>query len=1066
LTRIGSLVALAAVVSSLLTATHAAATPVADTDAEYTTFGRVFPDPLAGCQDGPESLPCSPNAQGNVPATQFIQFTDQEFLGGLRYMNEKWSNYMEVWALDGKVGAGAAETARSTDVFPGNTLDSLEFDPDADFQSAGLPTSRLERDRSDLIVVRVTDESVPDAGKKRYALSLSIHGIERAGAEGGTRAIEDLVTAEAIGTADDPILPADVEAGAPTFAEVLDKTIIYFTYPNPDGWRRGNVFETDFDSGPGVFFQRYNGNGVDPNRDWPDIGYSFRGYSGMSEPETRAFASFYDDVRERGGEFAAGDDLHGMVGADALSYTMLPHGRHDFAKDHRLRETAETIHHVSEKVLSWSPIIQPNDAPQPTCINAQLTDECAPMYGQTWGTVYDTINYTTTGTLGDWFDSRAGLNADGIDNEMAFSHLDKNVAFDPHTEQLHVDGNKALIYAHVADILDPPAAKLDSKGQKGFVPNTRLTRAERETQPAELGAQPSMTVDARSQTGTRTVIPFPQPVQPDNGGMRVEVTLANAQGIAPSYTVVGNQVRLRVECKGCDDHHGPPDGTGENADWIVVSEDYNQRQLYMAAGLIATVNRPEGTTKEHPVDWRLVVTGVHGAVKGQITFTKTAASADGNSATPVNGQQIGDEAPRLAGYDVANTDFFDDLEEYDSHDPSYTRVDPRAVISGDQSLAKLDTLVLADDALPGYTGPAPGEHRPTGPKTADFSFEETKPTTPGDGLGAGCRTASSVDSHDFAIGANDANATLTGQIQWATNAFDWDIFVLRKNSAGRYEQLGSATSFNITSGRASETVVLSKPQAGEYRIEVVNCTAADPNYSGSVTFTQAPPPSDTDTGAYTVAERDAWLARLKEFVTAGGNLVLTDGAVRALPGLTSLGADVISKRPVYVGQVAFSDGDTPTTDAPLAAGVVQPGARFNDGMRRQTYESTPLGFAIQDAAGNDQSNAIQWDVDKQAWEQIGGRYDGGSVDSGTRNAVAVYDRVGLGELALGKGRIRLVGALLPQPSTRFDHPLGVEPYALTYTGYILAGNLLDWTRPCKKETPSKGKGKGQGKPGC
>ena len=132
----------------------------------------------------------------------------------------------------------------------------------------------------------------------------------------------------------------------PTIAEVLRKTIIYFTYPNPDGWRRGDVSEG------GVFFQRYNGNGVDLNRDWPDIGFSFRPYSGLSEPESRALATFFDDVKATtGDEFDAGDDLHGQLTADALSYTLLPHGRHDFAKDQRIRDTAIAIHRASEKAL-------------------------------------------------------------------------------------------------------------------------------------------------------------------------------------------------------------------------------------------------------------------------------------------------------------------------------------------------------------------------------------------------------------------------------------------------------------------------------------------------------------------------------------------------------------------------------------------------------------------------------------------------------------------------------------------------------------------------------------------
>ena len=224
---------------SMLAAGGAAASPVATSDAQYMLLGRVFPDPLAGCQVVNAS-PCSPNAAGNVPAHQFIQYT--EFLDALRYMNQRpeWRRYMEVWPLDGKVGDGAG-TGLGGDAFPGNNLGRLEFTPKAEYQSAGLPTTTLERKKSDVMVVRVTDETVPDKGKKRYALSLSIHGIERAGLEGGTRAMEDLVTAYTTGRAAAPVVSPSVEGGAPTFADALKKTIVYFTYPNPDGWRRGAV---------------------------------------------------------------------------------------------------------------------------------------------------------------------------------------------------------------------------------------------------------------------------------------------------------------------------------------------------------------------------------------------------------------------------------------------------------------------------------------------------------------------------------------------------------------------------------------------------------------------------------------------------------------------------------------------------------------------------------------------------------------------------------------------------------------------------------------------------------
>jgi RTX calcium-binding nonapeptide repeat (4 copies) len=131
--------------------------------------------------------------------------------------------------------------------------------------------------------------------------------------------------------------------------------------------------------------------------------------------------------------------------------------------------------------------------------------------------------------------------------------------------------------------------------------------------------------------------------------------------------------------------------------------------------------------------------------------------------------------------------------------------------------------------------------------------------------------------------------------------------------------------------------------------------------------------------------------------------------------------------------------DPPTPDCPE-------GARFNTGMRRQTFEPTPLGFSIQNQeTGADESHARQYDIGIDAWEAAGGRTAGTSADSGERDAQPVYDRVTLGELPLGAGQIRIAGALLPQPSQEFDHTLGLEPFATTYTGYTLICNLLDCT---------------------
>jgi hypothetical protein len=907
---------LTALLLSLVLAAPAAAVPVATSEAEYAVTGRVFTDPLGGCQVIGTS-PCDPNAEGNVPALTFIGVN--EFRDGLAFLNSKpeWQRYMEVLILDGKDGEGshtkAEVTAEPSGMFPGNGVPP-EFTPHPENVSAGLPTTTLDRQKSDLTVVRVTDESVPDKDKRRMTLSLSIHGIERAGVEGGTRAMEDLVTAATSGRLDTPIIDAAVRKGAPTFKDVLRHTIVYFTYPNPDGWRRGT-----FDSGGlGSTFQRYNGNGIDPNRDYIDIGYNFRGYSGGSEPETRAFKAFYRDLLGGGATFQAGDDLHGQPFADALSYTLLPHGRHDLGKDTRIRETAKLINRAQYEATKWNPRIKENDevsAPQENCLPGVAVGAiCPQIFAQTWGSVYDTINYTTTGTLGDWFDSSEGLSADGIDNEMSFSHVDKQIRFEQDTEQLHVAGNKSIIFAHLADILAPQTGRMSVPGPQGYVPNARLTRKETATQPgAPKGTKPQVNLENQLAlpAGEGSVYEFQVERSPTvfSGGMTVKATGINVQGVQ------SGSVKLYVQCRHCDDHVGAKDADAD--DWITVAEDYNQSPLYLQAGAIASVNLPDATYsdaggKAQPVDWRALVSTsplgttdapTIGPVRIDVEFTSGPATDDGNSA--------GDEAPLLKAYDVANTDFFEDLNPFiPRSEDRFRKVDPEQVIAGRQSLTDLHSLVLADSLLP---------------------------------------------------------------------------------------------------------------------------------------------------GKHTDAQRDAWTTKLREYVRGGGNLVLTDAALTGLHDLVpAIPADAVHSQTVYAGQMTVTrcqgnaynaDGtctaEERTLEDPLMKNVNQPGSRFNSGFRRQLFEPTPIGFAIQDESGADASTAIQYDVDAKTFTDAGGRVAATSADDSPRSTAPITNRVTVGELPLGSGHIRIAGALLPQPSEQYDHPLGLTPYAVTYTGYILVCNLLD-----------------------
>jgi hypothetical protein len=318
----------------------------------------------------------------------------------------------------------------------------------------------------------------------------------------------------------------------------------------------------------------------------------------------------------------------------------------------------------------------------------------------------------------------------------------------------------------------------------------------------------------------------------------------------------------------------------------------------------------------------------------------------------------------------------------------------------------------------------------------------------------------STSEHEFTIGPNDGDKSATIRVEWANQVNDFDVYIDKVEADGSRTRVGQST--NAQGSTNFEETTLDQPTPGKYIVQVFNYASADPSYTGKVTFAPLPAASSS-TGSFTTAQKDTWARKLKAYVEDGGNLVLTDGALRILPEVTGVPDSAVNKQTVYAGQIAFGTADDkPTTKDRLARNIDQPGARFNSGNRRQMYEPTPLGFAIQSPTGADESNAVQYDVDRGAWEKIGGRTVGASADAGTRDAVAVYDRVALGEWKKGKGQVRIAGALLPQPTEAFDHPFGLEPYAPTYTGYIMVRNLLDTTAkglpglPGSRENPAPG----------
>ncbi len=173
-------------------------------------------------------------------------------------------------------------------------------------------------------------------------------------------------------------------------------------------------------------------------------------------------------------------------------------------------------------------------------------------------------------------------------------------------------------------------------------------------------------------------------------------------------------------------------------------------------------------------------------------------------------------------------------------------------------------------------------------------------------------------------------------------------------------------------------------------------------------------------------DRPAWVARLRAWVEAGGNLIVTDAAAPILADLGLVQAGDIAVHKAYVGLVDFGN----RSDA------------LNQGLRgvaRQTYDTVPIGYRFGNA-GDANDSAPNWTVAQAAWDANGGRTAGTHGEGRT-----IY-----GERPLGAGRVRFLGALLPDPTEQYYHPYGLQSYAVTYTGYTLLQNMLRHANPARR----------------
>jgi len=170
-----------------------------------------------------------------------------------------------------------------------------------------------------------------------------------------------------------------------------------------------------------------------------------------------------------------------------------------------------------------------------------------------------------------------------------------------------------------------------------------------------------------------------------------------------------------------------------------------------------------------------------------------------------------------------------------------------------------------------------------------------------------------------------------------------------------------------------------------------------------------PPTRDGDKPSRTKMVR-----ALKSFLADGGNLILTDRALRLLPRLKVVPKRSVSAQLHNAGHIDMED----FSDA-YARGVHHTAS--------QTYYEVPLGY------NPNENGSPHWTVARGQWEEAGGR---------SIAYISDENRIGLGRIKIGRGTIGILGAVLPPATEKLDHLYGLADYAVTVAGGQILTNMM------------------------
>jgi hypothetical protein len=450
--------------------------------------------PLATCGNRvfPEAAVARTYVQYREDATGFSEYRD-----GLLFLEQTYPRYVDVFTLSEVYGKNAVSAGQ----------DGIRAGDEGD-----------TGDGQELYVVRLTDKEVPHKDKQRLFFSLSVHGNERGGLEGGLRAIEDLARDATAGdvTISDGFDNYESNTGKdPEFhsypvRDVLAKEDVYFTSFNPDGWTEGDV------APPGATapFARTNGRNIDLNRQMPTQGSINTSRDPLFEREMEFGTKYIDSVAagSPGGLMAYGADVHGELTSRAYVDIMYPAGQFDSVKHRQLMAIAERTKSVIDETLYagiQNQIEEASGGNEGEGLEETvpgLPTNTIPTMPAHWATVWDTLGYTDTGFIGDYL--AADVSVTGMDYEIFLNHTVPDKTWNVYLQENHINASRAIIKTAMAyaitqsEDFNEDNVKIETGGQAGYVHDPVFVTNTDANGPGEL---PGPQGDGIGQNGLKVV---------------------------------------------------------------------------------------------------------------------------------------------------------------------------------------------------------------------------------------------------------------------------------------------------------------------------------------------------------------------------------------------------------------------------------------------------------------------------------------------------------------------------------------------------------------------------------